>query len=77
MEFKKENVKNRRKKDREIKMKNFITVVSAILLFAVLIGIGVALTPPPPPPPPVPQSIGLYDTGIDNLQTTSVDQSAC
>lgn len=58
-------------------MKNLKIVVTAMLLFAVLAGIGYALTPPPPPPPPVGQNLGLYDTGIDHLQTTSTDQSAC
>lgn len=58
-------------------MKNSGIVVSAMLLFAVLVGIGYALTPPPPPPPPVPQNIGLYDTGIDHLQTNATDQSLC
>lgn len=52
-------------------------IISAILLFAVLVGIGYGLTPPPPPPPPAPQNLGIYDTGIDNLVTTSTDQSAC
>ncbi len=59
------------------KIKNYRLVVSALLLFAVLAGIGYALTPPPPPPPPVPQNLGIYDTGIDNLQTNATDQSAC
>jgi hypothetical protein len=53
------------------------TLVSALLLFAVLAGIGFALTPPPPPPPPVNQNLGLYDTGIDQLVTNATDQSAC
>lgn len=51
--------------------------ISAILLFAVLAGIGYGLTPPPPPPPPVPQTIGMYDTGIDHLVTNATDQSLC
>ncbi len=58
-------------------MKDLRIVVSAMLLFAVLVGIGFALTPPPPPPPPVPQNIGIYDTGIDNLRTTDLDQGVC
>ena len=28
-------------------------------------------------PPPVGQNLGLYDSGIDNLQTSATDQSAC
>jgi hypothetical protein len=58
-------------------MKSLKLVISALLLFAVLVGVGYALTPPPPPPPPVNQNIGLYDSTIDLLQTNATDQSAC
>ncbi|MCZ7357843.1 MAG: IPT/TIG domain-containing protein, partial [Candidatus Methanoperedens sp.] len=38
-------------------------------------------TAPTPPtsslPPPVPQNLGLYDAGIDQLQTNATSQSAC
>ncbi len=58
-------------------MKKLKIVVPALLLFVALVGIVYALTPPPPPPPTVPQTIGVYDTSIDWLQTNATDESAC
>jgi len=58
-------------------MKNTKVYIAAAIVFLALVGLAMALTPPPPPPPPVGQNLGLYDTGIDHLQTTAIDQSAC
>ncbi|HEY9245675.1 MAG TPA: hypothetical protein VIO11_02400, partial [Candidatus Methanoperedens sp.] len=70
-------MKNVKNKKRIGKMKNLKIVLPALLLFAILVGLGYALTPPPPPPPPVPQNLGIYDTGIDNLKTNATDQTLC
>ncbi len=50
--------------------------LAAAIAFLALVGLAWAVTPPPPPPP-VPQNLGLYDTGIDHLQTNATDQGAC
>ncbi len=48
--------------------------LAAAIIFLAFVGLAWALIPPPPP---VGQNLGIYDTGIDQLQTNATDQAAC